>query len=101
MVRYSLPLAAVAVVWAIAALECMTLGTTYLMPDNVHVDYGIPLGFATHTQSTLVGPVNEWTLNMGSLALDLAFWLGGMLCILLLVVLFERGSRPRQAPQGA
>jgi len=92
-VRYSVIAAIVSVVWAVIAVVGMTYGTTYNWPDYVHVNYGIPLVFATHTLDTIAGPVDKWSLDLGSLAANLAFWLAGMVIILLIVVYLEGSSR--------
>jgi hypothetical protein len=95
-VRYSVIAAIVSVVWAVIAVVGMTYGTTYNWPDYVHVNYGIPLVFATHTLDTIAGPVDKWSLDLGSLAVNLTFWLAGMVIILLIVVYLEGSSSRRR-----
>jgi hypothetical protein len=51
-------------------------GIHYNWPDNVHVDYGLPLTWATNTLSTFAGPADLWSVNLTSLLVDLVFWLG-------------------------
>ncbi|MFX0202559.1 MAG: hypothetical protein ACFFCW_41170 [Candidatus Hodarchaeota archaeon] len=48
-------------------------------PDNVHVNYGFPLTWATHTLSTIAGPVDIWKIDLSALIMDLLLWLGLML----------------------
>ena len=84
-----------AIVCAAVAVVSMTYGTTYNWPDFVHVNYGIPLAFATHTLDTIAGPVDTWSLDVGSLAADLIFWLAGIMVILLTAVYLESRSRGR------
>ena len=56
------------------ALLAMLWGSTYSVPDLVRVDYGLPLRWGSNTLDTLAGPVNRWSVDMMSLALDLIFW---------------------------
>jgi hypothetical protein len=49
------------------------VGFHYDWPDFVHIDYGFPLAWATHTTVTIAGPVDKWTVRLGFLALDIAF----------------------------
>ncbi len=76
-------LAAVAVVWAIASVATMTYGSLVSWPDFVHTNFGIPFTFATHTTSTIAGAVDTWDMDLGALTADLAFWLAGMIVIVL------------------
>ena len=57
----------------------MARGTRFDWPDNVHIDYGLPLVWATQTLSTIIGPVNVWEVDIIAFMIDLAFWLGIML----------------------
>jgi hypothetical protein len=50
-------------------------GFYYDWPDFAHVNYGLPLTWATHTISTIVGPANLWEVNVVYLLADLMFWL--------------------------
>jgi hypothetical protein len=54
-------------------------GFYYDWPDFVHVDYGMPLTWATNTLSTFAGPANLWNVNISNLLLDLIFWLSIMI----------------------
>jgi hypothetical protein len=66
------------VVWIVLTAICLLWGFKYDFPDYVHVNYGIPLTWATNTLSTIAGPADSWTVNVSSLLLDLVFWLSIM-----------------------
>ena len=66
------------VIWSAVTAATLTWGFNYNWPDNVHVDYGLPLTWATNTTSTIVGPTNLWSVNLFNLLVDLVFWLGIM-----------------------
>lgn len=66
------------IVWIAITCVALLFGFSYNWPDFVHVDYGLPLTWATNTQSTLVGPVDQWAVNPSNLLIDLIFWLGIM-----------------------
>lgn len=67
---------------AVIAIIALTWGTQYNWPDFVHVNHGLPLTWGVHTLSTIAGPTNTWELNLRwnvnltSLTVDLALWLG-------------------------
>lgn len=65
--------------WTILTILAVTWGTRFDWPDNVHIDYGFPLVWSTQTLSTIVGPVNLWTVDITALMMNLIFWLGIML----------------------
>ena len=67
------------VVLTILTIFALTQGNRFDWPDNVHIDYGLPLVWATQTLSTIIGPVNLWDVNITALMIDLALWLGLML----------------------
>jgi len=67
------------IVWAVLTIFAVTGGTRFDWPDNVHIDYGLPLVWATQTLSTIIGPVNLWAVDITALMIDLALWLGIML----------------------
>ncbi|MCL4519084.1 MAG: hypothetical protein M1587_07800 [Thaumarchaeota archaeon] len=71
----------VALCWAVGSVVGMTYGTLLYWPDYVHVNYGFPLTFATHTLSTIAGPVDKWQVDVTALSLDLSFWLIGMIAL--------------------
>jgi len=56
------------------ALLAMLWGSTYSVPDLVRIDYGLPLRWGANTLDTLAGPVDKWSVEVMSLALDLVFW---------------------------
>lgn len=68
-------LRAIPIVVAAVALIALVWGTRYDWPDNVHVRYGIPLTWGTHTLVTIAGPANIWRVTPINLILDLVFWL--------------------------
>ena len=68
-------------VWSILTIFAVTWETRYDWPDNVHVDYGFPLVWSTQTLSTIIGPVNLWTVDIPILIMALSLWLGIMLII--------------------
>ncbi len=67
------------VVWVILIIIALTWGFAFNWPDYYHVSYGVPLTWATHTLNTLIGPVDQWTVNLTNLTLDMLFWLGLMI----------------------
>jgi hypothetical protein len=69
------------ILWMVVTCLTLLFGFTYNWPDNVHVDYGMPLTWGTNTLSTLVGPDNDWNVNILNLGVDLIFWLGIMTVI--------------------
>jgi len=78
VMRKTLVVSLFAAVWIVATILALLWGFTYNWPDNVHVDYGVPLSWATNTVSTQAGPANLWTVNIFNLLVDLVFWLGIM-----------------------
>ena len=92
MARYLFLATGISIAWAVAAVTSMTYGTTYNWPDYLHVNYGFPLTFATHTLSTIAGPVDRWSLDPDLLTADLAFWSSSIVVILLALVYFEGRS---------
>jgi hypothetical protein len=49
-------------------------GVKYDWPDFVHVDYGFPAKWATHTLITFTGPADQWAVNPAMLLIDIALW---------------------------
>lgn len=47
----------------------------YNWPDFVHTDYGFPLVWGTHITVTMVGPIDQWHVNLIKLVLNIAIWL--------------------------
>jgi len=72
------------------AVAAICWGFEYDWPDNVHVDYGLPLAWGVHTLNTIAGPVDRWRVDIAALALDLAVWLGLILCASTLLELTGR-----------
>jgi hypothetical protein len=56
------------------ALLAMLWGSTYSVPDLVRVSYGLPLNWGVNTLNTIAGPVDRWSVDLVSLAVDLVFW---------------------------
>jgi len=73
--RRNLAVLSFMVVWALLMVVALLWGFYYDWPDFVHVNYGLPLTWATHTISTIVGPANLWEVNVVYLWADLMFWL--------------------------
>ena len=73
-------------IWIVVTSFALLSGFNYNMPDFVHVDYGVPLTWATNTLSTIAGPANLWTVTIYNLLLDLIFWLGTMAVIVAVMV---------------
>lgn len=69
------------VVWVFVTCLALLVGFTYNWPDYVHVDYGLPLTWGANALSTFVGPVDNWSVNILNLLVDLIFWLGIMTTI--------------------
>lgn len=65
-------------VWIIVTCLAILVGFAYNWPDYVHVDYGLPLTWGTNTLSTFAGPVDNWSVSILNLFVDLIFWLGTM-----------------------
>ncbi len=71
-------LAVVLTALVLSALGALAIawGTTYLMPDNLHTDYGFPWTWGTHLTDSFAGPVDRWTVNLTELGGDLLLWFG-------------------------
>lgn len=67
------------ILWTILTITAVTWGIRYDFPDNVHIDYGFPIVWATQTLSTIVGPVNLWEVDTSALITNLVLWLGIMI----------------------
>ncbi len=55
-------------------LAGLLVGFHYDWPDFVHTDYGVPLVWATHTDSAFTGPVDIWRVDVTNLVADIAIW---------------------------
>ena len=73
--RRNLAVLSFMVVWALLMVVALLWGFYYDWHDFAHVNYGLPLTWATHTISTIVGPANLWEVNVVYLLADLMFWL--------------------------
>ena len=62
-------------IMALLTILAMSWGNKFDWPDNVHIDYGFPLTWSTQTLSTIIGPVNLWTVDLTALILNLTIWL--------------------------
>ena len=76
------------IIWTILTIFIVTWGSRFDWPDNVHIDYGLPLVWATQTLSTIIGPVNLWEVDITALIIDLALWLGIMLVVASIMLYF-------------
>ncbi len=84
------------VIWAVLAILAVTWGIMYDWPDFVHVDYGFPFVWATHTLNTIAGPADLWRVNLKALLMDLALWLGIMVVAVALILwIFSRKAKAR------
>jgi len=63
------------IIWLIITTVALLWGITYNWPDFVHVNYGLPLVWATNTLSTITGPVSQWSVNITNLLADLLFFM--------------------------
>ncbi len=66
-------------IWIVSTILALAWGTTLNWPDFVHVNYGFPLVWGTHTLDTIAGPADIWDVNISALWVDLLLWLGSML----------------------
>lgn len=78
----------------IVTTASMAIGRFYPWPDYYHTDYGLPLTWGTHVENSILGPVDKWVLNYGSLSIDLVFW-GAVSAAAMLIARFlaVRGTR--------
>jgi len=79
-----------AVAWSAVTVLGVLWGSTFDWPDNVHIDYGVPLVWATHTLITIAGPTDIWRVDMQALLADLLLWLGLMVLGLAVVARLGR-----------
>ncbi len=71
----------------------LLMGVHYDWPDYVHTDYGFPLTWATHIESTILGPVNSWLVNPINLAADIAVWTLLSLVVVAVVSVLQKSRR--------
>jgi len=86
-----------AVVWTALTIIALTWGFRYDWPDFVHVDYGFPIVWATHTLSTIVGPADIWEVSITALSMNLLLWLGSMVAAMGFIFRIKR--RRKEKPQ--
>ena len=58
----------------VIALSAMLWGWKYSVPDLLRISYGLPLSWGVNTLETIAGPVDRWSVDLVSLAVDLFFW---------------------------
>ena len=87
------------VVWVAVTIVALLWGFVFDWPDYFHINYGLPLVWATHTLSTIAGLVDRWRVNLFALLVDLIFWLGLMaVAVTLLLYLFKPKSFGASTP---
>jgi hypothetical protein len=59
----------------------MLWGWTYSVPDLVRVNYGLPLNWGMNTLDTIAGPVDKWSIDITSMAVDLVFWFASIIAL--------------------
>jgi hypothetical protein len=77
-VNLTLIIVLITIMWAASTILALTWGTTLNWSDYVHVNYGFPLVWVTHTLNTIAGPADIWDVNLEALSIDLFLWLGSM-----------------------
>lgn len=78
------------VTFSVLTILGLTWGSEFNWPDNVHVDYGFPLVWATHVLNTIAGPVDRWRVDLAAIILDLVFLLGSMILVVAAVMRLKR-----------
>ena len=73
-------------IWIVVIAVGVLFGFNYNWPDYGHVDYGIPLNWATNTLSTIAGPAKRWNVNISNLLIDIVFWLVIMTAIVAILI---------------
>ena len=91
--KSSLILFSFLLIMALLTILAMSWGNRFDWPDNVHIDYGFPLTWSTQTLSTILGPVNLWTVDVTALILNLTIWLTIML-ITTTILLYLLNKKP-------
>jgi len=76
--------------WSAGTILVLTWGSRFDWPDFVHVRYGLPIVWATHTLSTITGPADIWHVNVLALLIDLPFWLMLMVVGMALLIRVKR-----------
>lgn len=73
-------------------LAGLLIGFHYDWPDYVHTDYGVPLLWATHTESAITGPVDIWRVNVPNLIADVVIWAILSLALVAFIGILRRKS---------
>jgi len=79
--RKNLVVALFIVVWLTVTVFVLGWGFYYNLTYFAHVNYGVPLTWATNELMTLAGPGNLWSVNIWNLLIDIVFWFGIMIII--------------------
>lgn len=87
-----------AIIWTVVTIVTLTWGFRYDWPDFVHVDYGFPFVWATHTLSTIAGPADIWEVNITALSMNLLLWLGSMLAAMGFIFGIKRRRKEKSQP---
>ena len=69
----------------------------YDWPDYVHTEYGVPLLWAIHTESTFTGPVDIWRVNATNLITDIAIWTIFSLALVAVIGILARKQEMERA----
>ena len=72
--------------WIAVTAAGLLWGFRYDWPDFVHVDFGVPLTWATNTLSTFAGPADLWSVNIQNLLINLVFWMAIMVAAVALML---------------
>ena len=72
---------------ALLAIASLIFGRPVNWPDNVHTLHGLPLNWGVHQLSTFAGPVDNWSVNLVNLSIDIAFWI---IIIILVPIVTDR-----------
>ena len=68
----------------------LLMGFHYDWPDYVHTNYGFPLLWAIHTESTIMGPADIWSVNVTIMVADIAIWAALSLALVTVIGALER-----------
>ena len=86
---------AASIIIAGVAVASMTYGSTYVVPDLVRVDYGLPLRWGFNTLDTIAGPVNRWNVDTSTMLIDLVFWFAALIIVQQTVRMRESKKNPQ------
>jgi len=68
-------------VLGVLMVAALIYGWTTSYPDNVHISYGLPLRWGVHQIITFAGPVNEWSVDVVALFIDLVAWVALLIVV--------------------